>query len=196
MLVWVGAFVFLNRTTTAKHDRIGTEVGGIMIKRRSWLIYLFGLPSDLVGALLTFLLAPYQRGPGWLHIEKPPNGPGLWVLTLDVRRLPGEYAAIAISPHVIFYRSGRHFKQGWSVLQDQEHRALEQYERAAFVASVLAAVGFAAGAPWIVMLVLWSIGPWVFMLAGVVVAWLRGEDPCDLDSDEAAYAIAAEIRKP
>lgn len=165
-----------------------------MIKR-SWLIYLFGLPADIVGALLALLLAPYQRGPGWLYVEKPPHGPGLWVLTLDVRRLPGEYAAIAIAPHVIFYRAGRHFKQGWSVLQDHEHRALEQYERAGFAASVLAFLGFVAGAPWLVMLLLWSIGPWAFMLASNVVAWLRGDDPCASDNDEAAYALAAENRK-
>lgn len=162
-----------------------------MIKRRTLLVYLFGLPADIVCALLALTLAPFQRGLG-LTLERNPNGPGLWVLTLDVRRLPGEYAAITIAPHVIFYRNGRHFRQGWSVLQDHEHLHCEQYESACCMGTLISAIGFALAVPWPVAVALWALAPWLYMIAVFIVAWLRGEDPCNGSHEASAYALSAD----
>lgn len=163
-----------------------------MIKTRTWFIYLLGLPADVAGTLFAVALAPFQRGLG-LMVERNPDGPGLWALTLDVRRLPGEYSAITIAPHVIFYRSGRHFRQGWSVLQDHEHRHCEQYEAASFMGTLIAAVSLALGVPWPVAFALWAPSPWLYMLAGFAVAWLRGEDPYSgSNNEESAYALSAD----
>ena len=163
-----------------------------MIKTQTWLLYLFGLPADLACALLALVLAPFQEGLG-LKFERNPKGPGLWALTLDVRKLPRDVAAITIAPHVIFYRAGRHFGQGWSVLQDHEHKHVEQYEGACVMATALAILGFVTGAPLRAALPAWAIAPWVFMLAGYAVAWLRGEDPYSGSiNEEAAYALSAD----
>lgn len=126
-------------------------------------------------------------------IERNPNRPGLWALTLDVRRLPGTYAAITIAPHIIFYRTGRHFRQGWSVLQEHEHQHCEQYELACFAGTTIALIALALGVPWFVAFALWAPAPWLYMLAGFVVAWLRGEDPYKGSSnEESAYALSAD----
>lgn len=163
-----------------------------MIKKRSFVLYAFGLPTDLACALLALALAPFQKGLG-LRLERRPKGPGLWALTLDVRALPNDVAAITIAPHVIFYRSGRHFGQGWSVLQEHEHTHCQQYEGACLMASALAVLAFALGAPLHAVLPTWSIAPWVFMLAGYAVAWLRGQDPCRGSiNEESAYALSAD----
>lgn len=163
-----------------------------MIKTRTWLIYLFGLPADVACALLALLLAPFQSGLG-LTVERKPEGHGLWVLTLDVRRLPGAIAAVTIAPHVIFYRSGRHFGQGWSVLQDHEHRNVEQYEGACMTAALLAVVALAFGARWFVALAIWAPAPWLFMLVCYAVAWLRGDDlHSGSINEESAYVLSAD----
>lgn len=162
-----------------------------MNKTRAWLLYLFGLPADLLATVVAFLLAPFQSGLG-LRFERKPDGPGLWVLSVDVDKLFGDFAAITVAPHVIIYKTGCHFPQGWSMLQEHEHAHCKQYEGAALVGFVIAAYAFAAGAPWHVPLEIWIVTPWVYMLMGNVVAWLRGEDVYSGSAnEEAAYAIAA-----
>jgi hypothetical protein len=180
------------QTTTTKDASIETGIGGIVIKTRTWLIYFFGLPADVLCALLALALAPFQKGLG-LTLERRPNGPGLYALTLDVRRLPGEIAAVTIAPHVIFYRSGRHFGQGWSVLQDHEHEHVEQYEGACLMGAALAAIALGFGARWFVALAIWAPAPWLFMLAGYAIAWLRGEDLYSGSiNEESAYVLSAD----
>ena len=161
------------------------------MKRRTWLLYLFSLPADLACALLALALAPFQDGLG-LTLERNPKGPGLWALTLDIKALWANYAAITIAPHVIFYRSGRHFKQGWSMLQDHEHRHCEQYEGASVLSFVLACIVFALTRHWVAAFLVWALGPWLSMLAAYAVAWLRGEDPYSGSiNEESAYALSA-----
>lgn len=162
-----------------------------MIKKRTWSLYLFSLPADIVCALLAIVLAPFQHGLG-LRLERNPKGPGLWALTLDVGKLWGQYAAITIAPHVIFYRSGRHYGQGWSMLQDHEHQHCEQYEGASVLSFVLACIAYVFTCHPLAAFLLWSLGPWLSMLAGYAVAWLRGEDPYRGSiNEESAYALSA-----
>lgn len=162
-----------------------------MIKKRTWALYLFTLPADLACALLALALAPFQKGLG-LRFERNPKGPGLWALTLDVGALWGQYTAITIAPHVIFYRSGRHYAQGWSMLQDHEHQHCKQYEGMSVASSALACLAYGLTRQILAAFLIWSLGPWVSMLAGYAVAWLRGEDPYRGSSnEESAYALAA-----
>lgn len=161
------------------------------MRPRTWLIYLFTLPADFLAVMLVVALAPFQSGLG-LRLERRPNAPGLWALSLDVDGLRGAYMAISIAPHVIFYRSGCHFGQGWSVLQDAEHQYGEALESAGFAGALLALGSLALGVHWYVAAGLWVPAPWVYMIARYVVAWLRGEDPCrGAQSEEASYALAA-----
>lgn len=166
-----------------------------MIKARAWLLYLFGLPADLLAALVVLALAPFQSGLG-LRVERKPDASGLWALTVDVDKFFGSFVAITIAPHVIIYKSGCHFPQGWSMLQAHEHTHVKQYEGAALTGFALATCGLVAGAPWYVGLATWILTPWAYMLAGNVVAWMRGEDVYSGSAnEEAAYAIAAENSK-
>lgn len=158
---------------------------------RASLLYLFGLPADLLATVVAILLAPFQSGLG-LRFERKPDAPGLWALSVDVDKLFGRFVGITIAPHVIIYKTGCHFPQGWSMLQEHEHTHCKQYEGAAFVGFVLALLGFALGAPWHASLAIWIVAPWLHMLGGNVVAWLRGEDVYSGSAnEEAAYAIAA-----
>lgn len=166
-----------------------------MIKPRAWPLYLFSLPADLLAALAAVALAPFQSGLG-LRVERKPDSLEPWVLTVDVDKFVGSFVAITIAPHVIFYKSGCHFPQGWSMLQDHEHAHVKQYEGAALTGFVLATCGLVAGAPWHVALVTWMLTPWMYMLAGNAVAWMRGEDIYNGSAnEEAAYAIAAQNSK-
>ena len=163
-----------------------------MIKKRSLVLYLFGLPADLVCTLIAILLWPFQKGLG-LRFERNVKSRGLWVLTLDVGWLPKDVAAITIAPHVVFFRTGRHFGQGWSVLQEHEHKHVEQYEVAALTGSALAALSLVSGAPWLSVLPMWAVAPWLLMLAGYAAAWLHGGDPYrDSINEESAYALSAD----
>jgi hypothetical protein len=166
-----------------------------VIKRRTWLIYLFSLPSDLIATLLLLVLAPFQSGLG-LCLERRPDAPGLWALSLDVDGLHGVYMAVTIAPHVMFYRSGCHFGQGWSQLQDYEHQRCERLEVSSLAGALLGLGSFVLGAPWFVALALWMPAPWVYMIASYAVAWLRGEDPSrGAHNEEASYALAAQSGK-
>jgi hypothetical protein len=166
-----------------------------VIKRRTWLIYLFTFPSDLLATLLALVIAPFQSGLG-LCLERRPGAPGLWVLSLDVDGLHGVHMAIAIAPHVLFYRSGCHFGQGWSILQDHEHQRNEQLEASGLAGALFALGALVLGAPWFLAVALWVPAPWVWMIASYVVAWLRGEDPCrGAHNEESSYALAAQNSK-
>jgi hypothetical protein len=167
-----------------------------MIKARSWLLYLFGLPADVLATVVAILLAPFQSGLG-LRFEHKPNATGPWSLTVDVDKLFGSFVAITIAPHVIVYKKGCHFPQGWSMLQEHEHVHCKQYEGASLTGFVLALCGLAFGAPLHVSLATWIVTPWLYMLGGNVVAWLRGDDAYSGSAnEEAAYALAAGNSKP
>jgi hypothetical protein len=183
-----------SRFCMAKDASPRTEIGGNVIKPRAWLVYLFGLPADLIATLVALLLAPFQTGLG-LRFEHKPDGPGLWALTVDVDRLFGSIVAITIAPHVIIYKTGCHFPQGWSMLQEHEHAFGKRYEGAGLTGFMLALCGFVFGAPWHVALATWIATPWLYMVAGNIVAWLRGETYSGSSNEEAAYAIAAQNSK-
>lgn len=162
-----------------------------MIKARAWLLYLFGLPTDMLATVVAILLAPFQSGLG-LRFERKPDAPGPWVLTVDVDKLFGPIIAITIAPHVIVYKKGCHFPQGWSMLQEHEHTHCKQYEGASLTGFVLAVCNLIAGTAWPLVFATWIATPWLYMLGGNVVAWLRGEDVYSGSvNEEAAYAIAA-----
>lgn len=161
------------------------------MKLRTWLVYILTFATDLLCALFALCLGLF--GADSYRFEKPPDGPGLYVLTCDVPFLFGRYSAITIAPHVILYRRGRRLPNGWSRIQAHEHRHTEQYEGAGLLASLMALYGFLWGFHvWPAMFV-WVVGPWAYMGAGYVVAWLRGEDPYrGSHNEEAAYALAPE----
>jgi hypothetical protein len=79
------------------------------------------------------------------------------------------------------------------VLQDHEHKHCEQYEGACLTATLLAVVALVLGASWLVAVAIWAPAPWLYMLSGYVVAWLRGEDPyAGSVNEESAYALSAD----
>lgn len=160
------------------------------MKFYSPIVYLFTLGADLLGAVFVLVLGLF--GASNYRFERPPKRAGLWALTCEVDSLFG-YAAMTIAPHVIIYRKGRRLPQGWSVLQDHEHRHCEQYEAYGLGGVVFSVAGLFFHCNIFMSLAEWILAPWVIMLTGFVVAVLRGE-PLYRGShnEEAAYALSAD----
>lgn len=165
------------------------------MKRLSIVLYVFGLPVDLLAALFAVALAPFQKEGLGLRIERRPTDCGLWALSLDVDGLKSSRRALTLAPHVIFYRSGCHFRRGWSVLQEREHGRSQTLEVIGALGFVVALIGLALGASWWAALVMWAPSPWLYMLVGPSVRWLRGEDASPTQHEQAAYALSAEVGK-
>lgn len=162
------------------------------MKIRSWLIYLFTLLTDLLGALAALALIPF--GARGFRFERPPAPrPGLYALSFEVPRLPGGYAGLTMAPHVIAYARGRRVPGKWTTLQGHEHRHCEQYEVAGLIGTLIACFAFFNAVVWWLALLAYVGTPWAIMGAGYAVAWLRGEDPYrGAAHEEAAYALQEE----
>ncbi len=152
------------------------------------VLYAVSLAGDLLIGWPAVLLAHWLGGvPGRLRWEWPAGGPGLPCFSADLQRSSGVYRLLArLSParalagltlgHAVLYVEGAAAPVGpWTETQRHEHRHVEWFEVIMLTAAVVAVMGLAGGLRGSVALLLWASAWPVSILAGTVVALLRGE---------------------
>lgn len=151
--------------------------------------YLVCLPSDLISwtflsiVWLFFGTKPHWDNGFWFEFKS-----GSWPMRTWFKRWRGTTLC-----HGGWLAPG----MTGTLIEDHEQVHVEQYETAGLIFGTYTFMWFCFEPElWFWGLASWAVMPFLFMLSGFAIAWLRGEDPYRGSvNEEAAYAITEKGEK-